>query len=197
MSTAERSEPAPATLVLAAGASTRFGSPKQLQVVGREAMLARVLATLDGITNGPQLVVLGAHAGLVSSVVPAESWRIITAEDWEAGLGASLRAGLAAIPDDRPVLIVLGDLAWLAREAAERVLEAARAPENRSATVLRAFDGDVPGHPVLLRGEAVRAARGAPDAGPGKLLKGLGVVPVPCDGLGTTLDVDTVADLNR
>ena len=108
-------------------------------------------------------------------------------------MGASLRAGLAAAPSASAVLVVLADLPWLRREAVERVCAAAAAGE---AEVVRAFDADVPGHPVLIRGEALDRARGAPDAGLRVALAGLAVERVPCEGLGVARDVDVPADLS-
>jgi nicotine blue oxidoreductase len=182
-----------ATVVLAAGAGSRFGGPKQLAELDGEPLLGRVLAALDGLGD-PQIVVLGAHAERVRTAVPTPAWRPVVAEDWEAGPGASLRAGLEAAPAATAALVVLGDLGWLRREAAERVLAAAAADP---AEAVRAFEGERPGHPLLLRGALLERARAAPDAGLASLPEVAQATRVECAGLGVGRDVDTPSDLPR
>ncbi len=183
---------ATATVVLAAGAGRRFGGPKQLAEVGGRPMLERVLEVAAGF-GAPQLLVVGARAELVREQVRAPGWRTVEASDWVAGPGASLRAGLAAAPAAEAALVLLGDLPWLRREAIERVLAAAAA--TPSADAVRAYEGETPGHPLLLRGELLAVARRAPDAGLRRELAAAGVQRVACEGLGTTADVDTPEDL--
>ncbi len=181
-----------ATVVLAAGSGSRFGGLKQLTPVDGEPMLSRVLAALDGVGE-ERVVVLGAAPERVRRAV-GPGWRTVLAAEWEAGMGASLRAGLAGVPAAREALVVLGDLPWLRREAVDRVLAAA-AQAGGAAEVVRAFDGEVPGHPVLVRGEALERARRGPDAGLRAALEGVPVVRVQCEGLGVARDVDVAADL--
>ena len=70
-----------AAVVLAAGAATRYGAPKQRE------LLPRVLARLAESPVDEVVVVAGAH--------PLESGRgrVVDCPEWEAGPGASLRCG--------------------------------------------------------------------------------------------------------
>jgi len=181
----------PAIVVLAAGEGSRYGEAKQVVQVGGRPMLLRVLDALDGFGD-PQIVVLGAHEQEVRPVVPADRWHAIVTEQWRAGPGASLRAGLQAAPDAQAALVALGDLPWLREEAIRRVLDAAA---GEDAEAVRAFDGAAPGHPLLLRGELLQRARQAPDVGMAVLLRDVAVAEVRCDGLGVARDVDVPADL--
>jgi nicotine blue oxidoreductase len=159
-------------VVLAAGASTRFGSPKQRLLL--EPVLDRVRRArrLDRV-----VVVIGAHE--VETDAP-----VVRCAEWERGPGASLRCGLEALPDAvRAAVVVLADGPELAPEAIDRVVEAwAGEP------VLAASYAGVRGHPVLL---ARPAWNSVPDEGARSLPARL----VPCDDLGDPGDVDTVADL--
>jgi CTP:molybdopterin cytidylyltransferase MocA len=180
-----------ATVVLAAGAGTRFGGAKQLALVEGRPVLSRVLEALPR-AGERRLVVLGAAAERVRPLVQPP-WEAVLAADWEDGPGASLRAGLEAAADAEAVLIVLGDLAWLQPEAVERVLAAADA--NPDAEALRATEAGRPGHPLLIRGALLTAARAAPDAGLRPLLAAVPVQQVDCSGLGACRDVDRPGDV--
>ncbi len=163
-----------AAVVLAAGASTRFGSPKQRLLLGE--VLERVRAARS---VGEVVVVLGAHE------VETDA-RAVRCAEWEQGPGASLRCGLAALgPEVEAAAVVLADGPDLAPEALDRVAEAWR--EGRG-EVLAASYGGVRGHPVVLG----RAAWGeVPDVG----ARALEPVLVPCDDLGSPGDVDFADDL--
>jgi molybdenum cofactor cytidylyltransferase len=171
-----------AIVVLAAGAGTRFGGAKQLASIDGRPALVRVLDAVAGL-GAPQVVVLGAHVERVVGLLEGMDWRAVVAPDWQLGPGASLRVGLAVVPDAEAALIVLGDLPWLDPEAARRVAAAV-------GPVARAYEGDEPGHPLLLRGEALAAARAAPDAGMREALAGFRQAKVRCDGLGVARDLD-------
>lgn len=179
-----------ATIVLAAGAGSRFGGGKQLAEIAGTPMLTRVLDTVAAVTRPPRVVVLGAAADVVAAAIPS-GWTTVIAGDWDRGPGASLRAGLAAVPAAQAALIVLGDLPWLSGEAVRRV-RAALAPDVVAA---RATDAGRPGHPVLIGPELIAAARQAPDAGLAGLLRSAATLAVPCDGLGVIDDVDDRAAL--
>ena len=182
-----------ATIVLAAGESSRFGSPKLAASVDGRPMLTGLLETLADHAPKPRVVVLGMHAELIGDLVPDGEWSIVINENRSGGLGSSLRVGLAAVEEADQVLVVLGDLAWLQGEAIARVMEHAG---DSDAEVVRAFDGEMPGHPLLLRGEALEVARGHTGEG-GMLahLSKLSVDRVECEGLRVASDVDRIEDL--
>jgi nicotine blue oxidoreductase len=160
-------------VVLAAGAATRFGGPKQQLLV--EEVLERVRA------GGVEQVVVVAGAYPVDASAP-----VVLCPDWERGPGASLRCGLAALPYEAEAAIVaLADGPDLSPAAIERVIEAWRAHGD---DVLAASYGGERGHPVLL----ARAAWGSvPDEG----ARALAPLLVPCDDLGPPGDVDYPDDL--
>jgi len=163
-------------VVLAAGASTRFGSPKQAVLL--EPVLERVRGStaIDDV-----VVVLGAH-----NVETRE--RSVRCPDWERGPGASLRCGLAALGDEvEAAVVVLGDGPKLDPRAIDRVVAAWS--EERTERVAATYGG-VRLHPLLL----ARSVWGeVPDVG----LRALPAQLVPCDDLDPPGDVDFVDDLKE
>jgi len=155
-------------VVLAAGASSRFGSPKQRVLL--EPVLERVRqSSVDGI-----VVVLGAHD--VEASEPA-----VHCPDWERGPGASLRCGLRALPPEaEAAVVVLGDGPNLNPEAVDRVIATWR---DQGAEIVAATYEGTRLHPVLL-------ARGAWNGIPDEGARALDAVLVSCDDLGPPGDVD-------
>jgi CTP:molybdopterin cytidylyltransferase MocA/RimJ/RimL family protein N-acetyltransferase len=158
-----------AAVVLAAGASTRFGSPKQQLLLAPVLERVRAARSLDEL-----VVVLGAHD--VDTDAPT-----VRCPDWARGPGASLRCGLRALGTDvKAAVVVLVDGPALAPEAVDRVVDSWR--REGGAVVAASYGGDR-GHPVLL---ARAVWQSVPDAGARALEPRL----VPCDDLGFPGDVD-------
>ena len=161
-------------VVLAAGAATRFGSPKQ------RLLLPDVLERVRASAVDDVLVVLGAHE--VDTDAPT-----VHCPDWERGIGASLRCGLAALPAEaEAAVVVLADGPDLAPEAVDRVIEVWR---ESGAEVVAATYGGVRLHPVLL-------ARSAWNRVPDEGARELPALLVPCDDLGAPGDVDRPEDVH-
>jgi CTP:molybdopterin cytidylyltransferase MocA len=160
-------------VVLAAGAATRFGAPKQ------QLLLAEVLARLSAAPVNEIVVVAGAHELSTEAA-------LVACPEWERGPGASLRCGLGALsPAAEAAVVVLADGPDLAPESVARVIEAWRVGD--SDLVAASYDG-IRGHPLLL---ARAAWADEPDEG----LRDRDPQLVPCDDLGTPGDVDVPADL--
>ena len=155
-------------VVLAAGAASRFGAPKQ------RLLLPEVLSRIRGVEK--VVVVSGAYE--LEGAVPCP--------EWERGPGASLRCGLAALgPEVDAAVVVLADGPDLAPAAVERVVAAWR--ETRAPVVTASYAG-VRGHPLVV---ARSAWNGIPDEG----LRAREPLLVPCDDLGSPGDVDRPDDL--
>jgi|SRR5438105_2641383 len=164
-----------AAVVLAAGASTRFGSPKQQLLV--EPIVERV----RGSSVDDVLVVLGAHDVQTSA-------RTVRCDDWERGPGASLRCGLAALGKEvEAALVVLGDGPSIDPRAIDRVIEVWR---QTGAERIGATYGAVRLHPLLL-------ARSVWDDVPDEGMRALSAHLVPCDDLEPPGDVDFADQLPR
>jgi CTP:molybdopterin cytidylyltransferase MocA len=164
-----------AGVVLAAGASTRFGSPKQRLLVG--PIVERVHASsVDEV-----VVVLGAHDVQTTA-------RTVQCDAWQLGPGASLRCGLAALGEDvEAAVVVLGDGPSIDPHAIDRVIAVWR---ETGAERIGATYGGVRLHPLLL-------ARTVWDDVPDEGMRALPAELVPCDDLEPPGDVDFADDITR
>jgi CTP:molybdopterin cytidylyltransferase MocA len=165
-----------AAVVLAAGAATRFGSPKQ------KLLLPRVLDRLAETPVDEVVVVAGAYPLELDDVL------VVPCPDWKRGPGASLRCGLAALdPGVEAAVVCLADGPNLSPEAVRRVLTTWRT--GAGSVVAASYAGNR-GHPLVL-------GRTAWDSVPDEGMRGMPAALVPCDDLGPPGDVDIADDLGR
>jgi molybdenum cofactor cytidylyltransferase len=98
------------TIILAAGASRRFGSPKQLVRWEGQVLIQRVVAAATELTGAAVSIVLGANAAEVASNLPPSSASILINRGWEEGIASSIRTGVSRLPGACDgVLILLAD----------------------------------------------------------------------------------------
>jgi CTP:molybdopterin cytidylyltransferase MocA len=179
-------------LVLAAGAATRFGAPKQLAELDGVPLLEHSLRTMTSAPVGRVVVVLGSGADEIVAAVDLHGAEPIVCARWGEGQAASLACGLAELAGCEAVVVTLGDQPRVSPDAIRRVIAA----RNGSSAVRATYGGD-PGHPVLLERalfEQLRNVTG--DKGARNLLMSAKVLDVPCDDLGGGEDVDTPAELD-
>jgi nicotine blue oxidoreductase len=142
-------------------------------------LLEPVLERVRQSSVGDILVVLGAHD--VETAAP-----VVRCSEWERGRGASLRCGLAVLPEDtQAAVVVLADGPNLAPAAIDRVVDVWL---ESGAEVVAATYGGNRGHPVLL-GRATWER--VPDEG----ARSLPALLVPCDDVGPPGDVDFADDV--
>ncbi|HYT32068.1 MAG TPA: NTP transferase domain-containing protein, partial [Thermoanaerobaculia bacterium] len=96
-----------AGIVLAAGASTRFGRNKLLLHINGESLARRAAkAALQGGLD-PVVVVLGHEADRIGQELSGLPVRTIVNPDYERGMNTSLRAGVEAVPEEAAAVVVL------------------------------------------------------------------------------------------
>jgi molybdenum cofactor cytidylyltransferase len=182
-----------AALILAAGESRRFGSPKQLALLEGRTMLEHVLDLARVAELAPIVAIVPVWLTRPRTLAdPALRW--VRNPYPERGMSYSLRLGLAALPDETTAAVVLlGDQPRVMPESIAALL-AARG--ERPIVVTEA--GGVLAPPVLIeRSHFELAASLTGDAGLRDVLRQepdlVRAVAVPAH----PTDVDTPRDLNR
>lgn len=170
-------------LLLAAGAGRRMGTPKALV----DNWLVRSVGVLREGGCDDVLVVLGASAEEARALLPADQ-RVVVADDWDEGMGASLRVGLEALgPDVQSAIVHLVDLPDVGADVVARVVST-----GSDSGLARAAYAGVPGHPVLIGRDhwagVMEAAVG--DQGARRYLKTHDVRLVECGDLAGGNDID-------
>ncbi len=193
-----RTAPATAGLLLAAGAGSRYGSPKALaHDAAGTPWLAQAVRALELGGCAPVIVVLGAEGDAAAALLePSAGVLVVRADDWATGLSASLRAGLRAVttlePKPDAVVVVPVDVPDLTADLVARLLAPRGADPADDGTLRRAVFGGRPGHPVVLgrRHWAPLLDQITGDRGARDYLAARGAVEIECADLGTGLDVD-------
>jgi molybdenum cofactor cytidylyltransferase len=85
-------------IILAAGSSSRFGSPKQNLVYQGKTLLQRAIQTaLTSACCDCAVVVLGANEGQIRPNISDQQINIIYNPDWQEGMASSIRLGIAQL----------------------------------------------------------------------------------------------------
>lgn len=188
-----------AALVLAAGSASRFGGGKLTADYGGRPLLQHALAAARAAPVASVTVVTGSDAEAVAACALAfdPAIRLAHAADHAEGMAASLRAGIASLPEETAAAFVfLGDMPRVPHAVLAPLADAVRAGAAAAAPVFHGRRGN----PVVLS-KAVFAAvsRLEGDVGARPILQGLGerlaLVEAPDDGV--LFDVDERSDLAR
>jgi molybdenum cofactor cytidylyltransferase len=117
-------------IILAAGASTRMGVPKQLLQFRGETMLRRAARIALEAGCQPVVVVTGADAAAAREAVRGLEVCEVENQQWESGMSSSVRLGVEALvtanPDLAAVVLMVCDQPFVATEIIARLVRAHR-----------------------------------------------------------------------
>jgi molybdenum cofactor cytidylyltransferase len=181
-------------IVLAAGASTRFGSAKQLVRLAGRPLLHTVVTRASEVTGNALIVVLGSGAAQLAPLLKHSPGSVVINQEWREGLASSIRAGVARLPAAcSAVMLLLADQAAVTAEDLKRLAGTWRKQPQHIAAAL--YSGSC-GAPAIFPRSSFRSLselRG--DTGARALLvrNSDRVVRVPMPS--AAVDVDTPEDL--
>lgn len=136
-----------AGICLAAGGSTRMGSPKALLDFGGRTALSIAVANLRGGGCDPVVAVVGADADRVRAAVP-EGVTIAVNPDWREGRSGSVRVGIDAATGAGAFVILPVDHPLVVPEDVAAIVAAWR--DGRRPPVVRTVREGKGGHPILI-----------------------------------------------
>lgn len=135
-------------VILAAGGSSRFGSPKQLAPWGDKTFLEQVVDTALASAAEPVVVVLGAEVEQSLAMLANRPVRVVINKDWAAGQSSSMKAGLSALPTNvSSGVFLLVDMPAITPTVIEALIQRHR--ETLAPVVWPEFAGQR-GNPVLF-----------------------------------------------
>jgi len=192
-----------AGIVLAAGRSSRMGSPKALLDFRGEPFVLRVLEALEALDLKTRVVVVGplSEAQEIRTALAGHDCLVVENRDVEGGPIASLRAGLLALHPLAPagVLVWPVDLPHVRVDTVDRLLEVFRRAQPFA--VVPRF-GTRRGHPIVWSQAAfdeLAASAEATREGARAVLHGHAaeVKEVPVDDPAVIDDLNTREDYER
>ncbi len=86
-----------ASILLAAGDSSRLGTPKQLLSINGESLLRRTARLAMEAGCSPNFIVLGAHAEILKPEVDSGVFEILENPGWQEGMGSSIRVAMKSL----------------------------------------------------------------------------------------------------
>lgn len=188
-----------AAIVLAAGGSSRMGSPKQLLRYEGTSLIRRAVEAALGSGCDGLRVVLGAEADAVRAELAGLACEVVSNPEWRRGVGSSIAVGVGEIASARSpafaaVLIVLADQPHVDADHLGRLVASFDGTASRAVATAYA---DTVGAPTLFgraHFDALCALEG--DRGARRLVAEIdaegGLVRVPFEG--AALDIDTPED---
>ena len=181
-------------VVLAAGASTRFGSAKQLVRVAGRPLLHIAVARAAEVAGTAVTVVLGARAAELTPLLTHTQASVVINREWREGMASSIRAGVARLPAScTAVLLMLVDQAAVTGEDLKRLVGAWRRQPDYIAAARYGMTTGVPA--IFPRSSFFDLASLRGDVGARVLLRRNPdrIVRVPMAS--AAIDIDTPEDL--
>lgn len=188
-----------ATLILAAGRSSRLGEPKQLLTQNGQTLVRRIAEVALSLEAGPVVAVLGANADRIAPELQRLPLTTLVNPDWPEGLASSLHTGLSALSEEsvEAFLVLLTDQPYVTVTVLQQLITVRR-QTGRGIVASRYADPGNLGVPALfdIRYKAA-FLRLTGDAGARKLIQqhpdDCAEVPFPLGAV----DLDTPEDVSR
>ena len=141
-------------ILLAAGESRRFGTPKSLAQIKGQTLIALLTQRLIAAKTGKIIVVLGANADLISSRIPENPClTVVVNKDYVEGQTSSFKTGLNAIPDGTSGVMLLPiDVPFVKKETLEVLIKTFI--EKKPLVLVPTFEGKF-GHPPIFSSQLI------------------------------------------
>ena len=140
-----------AAIILAAGRSSRLGSPKQLLSVHDKTLLQHTIDCAKAAGIDPIIIVLGANRELIKIQLDTPEVFIAENKNWESGISSSIRRGIAALiklsPVSDAVILMVCDQPFVSPSLLNELLR--KQKETGRAIIASSYDNTL-GTPALF-----------------------------------------------
>ena len=141
-----------AIVILAAGASSRMGNPKQLLKWGDDSLLNHAINTALSTSACEVIVVLGANHELIEKEIEHSSITVLENENWNLGLGKSIGCAANYVLKSKTkmhgLLITLADQPLMDSSFLNTIIQDFSPKEHQ--IIATAYGDDKNGVPVLF-----------------------------------------------
>ena len=184
-----------AAIVLAAGGSHRFGSPKQLLPWRDDNLVNTVISLGHEAQLSPLILVLGASAEDIHATVKGEDVQVCLNKHWQEGQSTSLKAGLTCLEKLAPHAI--GTLFFLVDQPQTPValIEAIKKMAFAGADIVLPMVGELYANPVYFSRRCFAALQGIRGDQGGRAIFGqFPVTAIEWQDSRQAMDIDTPED---
>lgn len=185
-------------IILAAGASTRLGTPKQLVEFKGETLLHRIVREAVSSVCHPIVVVLGAETNKSRQVLSEIDIHIVENPDWAEGMGSSVRIGLNKLLEIEAavdgVVLTVCDQPFVTSETINKLVEAF---QERGAPVVASAYHETLGVPALFSRELFPLLADLKEGGAKKIIRQFESETVKIPFPAGAIDIDTPEDFQR
>ena len=163
-------------VVLAAGASTRLGRPKQLATLAGVRLLERSVRVATAAGCAPVVVVLGAAAEEIARACDLGAALVVRNDDWAEGMASSIRVGIGALVELEGAIVMTCDQPAVTAEHLRALMGASRVASSYAGrrgvpaffpasdfAALRMLRGDAGARSLLADAPAIELAGGELD----------------------------------
>lgn len=138
-------------IILAAGASSRLGSPKQLLAYAGATLLQHSIEAAQSSDASSVFVVLGANADLIKSEINHTTANVVVNPDWKEGMASTIRCGLQTLVEihsgTEAVVFMVADQPFVTAALLNNLMELNR---NEQRSIVASKYGSTFGTPVLF-----------------------------------------------
>lgn len=184
-------------IILAAGSSSRLGYPKQLVRFKGIPLLQRSIDVSESLKFTAKILVLGAKEAEISKEINSRSFDVVINENWEEGLGTSIRKGISeALKLEKElehILIMLSDQPLVAKDNIEELVRVQL--DSKKQATFSEYAGDI-GVPAIFSSEIFsKLIKLKGDQGAKKLIYDRDFQYGTVQFENGNFDVDTIADV--